>query len=192
MKGRASDEAYAHMLGISDAQAADRRAVLTGAGLARHREGRIAFTSLTPEGRELHATLLAERLDDAERRRGVEDALAAFLPINGEMKRVFASWQTRPDGSPNAHDDQGYDGSVVEEAATVNARATALLRSSSTVEPRLARYADRLDAALRRVQSGESGAFLRPMSESYHDIWMELHEDLILLAGRERNEHDEG
>lgn len=192
VKGRASDEAFAHMLGIPVDEVAHRRSVLTEAGLAQHREGRIPFTSLTPEGRQLHQALLAERLDDADRRRGVEETLAAFLPINGDMKRVCASWQTRPDGSPNAHDDQDYDGSVVQQAAGVNARATALLRSSSTVEPRLARYADRLDAALRRVQSGESSAFLRPMCESHHDIWMELHEDLILLAGRERNEHDEG
>jgi hypothetical protein len=30
------------------------------------------------------------------------------------------------------------------------------------------------------------------MTESYHDIWMELHEDLILLAGKVRGEADEG
>ncbi|WP_375385094.1 hypothetical protein [uncultured Microbacterium sp.] len=192
VKGRASDEAYAHMLGVSVAEVASRREPLIDAGLAQRREGRIAFTSLTPEGKELHATLLSERLADADRRGGVQESLDGFLPVNGDLKRVCAAWQTRPDGTPNAHDDPDYDASVIAEVAALNTRVGELLRSGSTAEPRLGRYANRLDAALARLQEGDSTAFLRPMSESYHDIWMELHEDLLLLAGRARSEADEG
>ncbi|WP_232681743.1 hypothetical protein [Nocardioides sp. R-C-SC26] len=43
-----------------------------------------------------------------------------------------------------------------------------------------------------RLRSGDNGAFARPMYNSYHDIWMELHEDLIVSLGRTRGSHDEG
>lgn len=192
VKGRTTDEAYAHMLGIPVAEVPDRRQPLTEAGLAQYREGRMSFTSLTPEGREVHQTLLLKRLSEGLARDGIDNTLAGFLPVNGELKRVCATWQTRADGSPNIHDDADYDASVIAEVAAVNESVTALLRANASAEPRLARYADRLDSALRRLQSGETTAFLRPMSESYHDIWMELHEDLLLLAGRVRDETDEG
>lgn len=192
VKGRASDEAYAHMLGIEVADVAQRRVPLVDSGLAVHREGRMSFTSLTPEGKEVHAAMLDQRLADRERRASIEATLEAFLPVNGELKRVCASWQTCADGSPNTHDDAEYDAAVVQSLSEVNEQATELLRAGVATEPRLGRYADRLDAALSRLQAGESTAFLRPMSESYHDIWMELHEDLLLLAGRARGEADEG
>ncbi len=58
--------------------------------------------------------------------------------------------------------------------------------------PRSAAYQNRLTAALDRVRGGDTAAFARPMADSYHDIWMELHQDLLLSAGRERGAADEG
>ena len=192
IKGRASDEALGHMLGVSPYDAAIRRAALVSEGLAQYREGRMPGSSLTPDGRELHSALLTERLTDAVKRSAVEQGLANFLPINGALKRVCSSWQTREDDSPNLHDDAAYDASVIEQLTAVNADATALLRSAARIEPRFGRYAGRLDSALARIKAGDAAAFVRPMTESYHDIWMELHEDLILLAGKVRGEADEG
>ena len=34
-------------------------------------------------------------------------------------------------------------------------------------------------SALSRVESGDRDGFTRPLANSYHDIWMELHEDLL-------------
>lgn len=192
IKGRASDEALGHMLGVSPADAAIRRAAVVSAGLAQYRGGRMPASSLTPAGRELHSALLAERLTDTVRRLAVEQGLADFQPINGALKRVCSSWQEREDGSPNLHDDAAYDARVVGQLTAVNADATALLRAAARIEPRFGRYAGRLDSALARIRAGEAAAFLRPMTESYHDIWMELHEDLILLAGKVRGAADEG
>jgi hypothetical protein len=192
IKGRASDEALGHMLAVSPGDAAIRRATLLSEGLAQYREGRMPGSSLTPDGRALHSALLTERLTDTVKRSAVEQGLAGFLPVNGALKRVCSSWQTREDGSQNGHDDAAYDASVIEQLTAVNADATALLRSAARIEPRFGRYADRLDSALARIKAGDAAAFLRPMTESYHDIWMELHEDLILLAGRVRGEADEG
>jgi hypothetical protein len=47
-------------------------------------------------------------------------------------------------------------------------------------------YRKRLDAALERLRGGQTMAFLSPLSDSYHDIWMELHQDLRLLLGPPR------
>jgi hypothetical protein len=58
--------------------------------------------------------------------------------------------------------------------------------------PRSAAYQNRLTAALDRVRGGNTAAFARPMADSYHDIWMELHQDLLLSAGRDRGAADEG
>jgi hypothetical protein len=192
IKGRASDEALGHMLALPPGDAAIRRAALVSAGLAQYREGRMPASSLTPGGRELHSALLTERLTDTVRRSAVEQVLAGFLPVNGALKRVCSSWQIREDGSPNRHDDAAHDAGVIEQLTAVNADATALLRSAARIEPRFGRYAGRLDSALARIKAGDAAAFLRPMTESYHDIWMELHEDLILLAGTVRGEADEG
>ena len=133
IKGRASDEALGHMLGVSPYDAAIRRAALVSEGLAQYREGRMPGSSLTPDGRELHSALLTERLTDTAKRSAVEQGLADFLPINGALKRVCSSWQTREDDSPNRHDDAAYDASVIEQLTAVNADATALLRSAARI-----------------------------------------------------------
>jgi hypothetical protein len=52
--------------------------------------------------------------------------------------------------------------------------------------PRLARYADRLVAAAATVVGGDPKRFTGVMCESFHDIWMELHEDLIVLQRIDR------
>jgi len=43
---------------------------------------------------------------------------------------------------------------------------------------------------LLRLEGGETRMFTGVMCGSYHDIWMELHEDLVQLLGVDR--HAEG
>jgi hypothetical protein len=51
---------------------------------------------------------------------------------------------------------------------------------------RLASYRPRLRAAAQRLAAGETDMFTGVMKGSYHDIWMELHEDLICVLGIDR------
>ncbi len=51
---------------------------------------------------------------------------------------------------------------------------------------RLSPYSSRLTVVLGRVQQGETNMFTGVMCGSYHDAWMELHEDLILTQGIDR------
>ena len=50
----------------------------------------------------------------------------------------------------------------------------------------LARYDSRLATAAVCVANGEANRFTGVMCESYHDVWMELHEDLIVLQRIDR------
>ena len=51
---------------------------------------------------------------------------------------------------------------------------------------RIGRYGPRLDRAAESVAGGDTRRFTGVMCESFHDVWMELHEDLIVLQGIER------
>ena len=55
-----------------------------------------------------------------------------------------------------------------------------------TVE-RFAVYQRELRAALRRVDEGEHEWLTSPRIDSYHTVWMRLHEDLLLALGVERS-----
>ena len=54
----------------------------------------------------------------------------------------------------------------------------------ATSEPRLARYTERLHAALEALQEGDVQMMAHPLRDSYHTAWFELHEELIRLYGR--------
>jgi pyruvate,orthophosphate dikinase len=54
--------------------------------------------------------------------------------------------------------------------------------------PRLEDYSSRLHRAAKLVAEGDHGYIASPRVDSYHSIWFELHEDLILLAGRSRED----
>ena len=41
--------------------------------------------------------------------------------------------------------------------------------------------------ALRRVRAGEHDWFTKPVIESYHTVWFELHEDLLASLGLDRS-----
>jgi hypothetical protein len=52
--------------------------------------------------------------------------------------------------------------------------------------PRLGRYSAKLRAALDHVHGGQTQWLSRPLIDSYHTVWFELHEELILAAGLTR------
>ena len=166
---------------------------LAARGLVMMREGRLAGALLTPAGKQAHAEELAQDSGTREAAAALAAAHEEFLPVNGEFKRVCQGWQVRPDGQQNDHADAGYDAEVVAQLANVHQRVLSrVLEPLEMALPRFAAYQNRLTAALDRVRGGDTAAFARPMADSYHDIWMELHQDLLLSAGRERGAADEG
>jgi pyruvate,orthophosphate dikinase len=141
---------------------------------------------LTAAGHERADALVAQERDAW----GVEAATAgldAFLDIDHRVKDVVTAWQMR-EGGVNDHTDAGYDAGVLERLATLHADATAWIAPLEPTLPRLGDYRARLIRALEAAQSGDGRYVASPRVDSYHGIWFELHEDLIQLAGRTREE----
>ena len=107
------------------------------------------------------------------------------------MKETVTAWQLRAGSDPpipNEHTDPEYDTRVLARLADLHAEAAAWLASQTAAVPRLGRYRDRLAAALHKARAGDGRYVASPRVDSYHGIWFELHEDLIGLAGRTREE----
>jgi hypothetical protein len=193
VKGLASDEIVRAMSGLPGEDVAGQLGALLEEGLILRREGRMAGSLLTPAGKGAHPPLLDADVADPGRQAALAAAYDAFLPVNGEFKRVCTDWQVRTDsGQPNDHTDHDYDNGVVARLGEVHGRIVVVVKELAAVMDRFGTYAARLGAALERVRGGDKAAFARPLADSYHDIWMELHQDLLLSLGKERGVHDEG
>jgi hypothetical protein len=185
IKGFAKAEAVAEIADVDVDEAQRHLADLQRRELAMFREAR-ALWQLTPAGRAEHARQLAADVAEAK----VGDALGSpysrFLEINDEFKHLCGEWQLR-DGQPNDHTEPAYDEGVVAKLVALNEKAIPVVDELGGVLPRLAPYAARLAQTCQRVRAGETKMFTGVMCGSYHDVWMELHEDLILTQGIDRN-----
>ena len=194
-----------HILRLSGFVDADRVAQRTGVEVDRvheilekarrdgyvvERTGRISGWILTPEGRAAHARLLADELAAAGCRTQVEAANEAFLALNEPFKEICTAWQLRPGGAPNDHSDPAYDAAVVADLEALHPQAVAVTAGLATLLPRFSRYEHDFTAALDRLRGGDTRALAAPLSSSYHDHWMELHQDLLSTLGRERSAAD--
>jgi hypothetical protein len=182
LKGRIAPADIAATVGEEPASVSDAVRAATEAGLLV--EGKTV--RLSPEGRARLNELLAAERQNADQV-AIADAYDKFRGINADFKALVADWQLK-NGEPNPHDDQEYDSAVLARLADVHARVTPVTAAVASQLPRLARYSDKLAAALAKVQSGDTTWLARPIVDSYHTVWFELHEELILAAGLTRED----
>jgi len=187
IKGYASPEMLAAAMFCTPDHAGAVLDRLVADGLAEIAAG--AFR-LTPDGKATAAELIAA---DTEAWGRVEAvcALDAFLELDGRMKEAVTAWQTREvDGSQafNDHSDPEYDAAVLSRFAALHADALAWIAPLVPRLPRLESYRARLQRAADNVHDGDTAYVASPRVDSYHSVWFELHEDLILLCGRTRAE----
>jgi hypothetical protein len=142
---------------------------------------------LTPEGKQRHATEIVDAA--AQHCTGLRSHYEPFLELNSRLKELCTAWQTR-DGEPNDHSDEAYDAERLAELEQLNHACAPVLDGFAEVVPRFAAYRHRLTGAAARAVNGETKMFTGVMCGSFHDIWMELHEDLIQLLSIDR--HAEG
>ncbi|MEY8014979.1 MULTISPECIES: MarR family transcriptional regulator [Mycobacterium] len=180
LKGRLGAAEIAATINEDPAAVAEAVGVATRAGYLA--EGKAL--QLLPDGRTRLGELLA-----AERRKAnhaaVEAAYHDFRSVNADFKALVTDWQLR-NGEPNAHDDGEYDSAVLARLADVHERVMPIATAVAAEVPRLAAYSDKLAAALAKVQSGQTTWLTQPLIDSYHTVWFELHEELILAAGLTR------
>jgi pyruvate,orthophosphate dikinase len=132
-----------------------------------------------------------ERLAAERAEWGAESATAAldaFLDIDHRVKEVVTAWQMRDPATPNDHADPAYDAEVLDRLAAIHEDAKAWLGPIEPNVPRFRDYGARLTRAMDAARTGDGRFVASPRVDSYHGIWFELHEDLIQLAGRTREE----
>ncbi|HEV7887386.1 MAG TPA: hypothetical protein VGO92_07485, partial [Acidimicrobiales bacterium] len=194
LKGFADTGLVAAHAGVPADDAAVLLKDLAAEGLAVHREGRITGWSLTPAGRAEHGLRLGAEVDGAGCRDVVHEAYREFLAGNAEMLTVCTDWQMRAvDGEPavNDHSDGVYDNDVVTRLRGVDERVQPVCARLAAVLDRFAPYGPRLRTALERVEADEHDWFTKPVIDSYHTVWFELHEDLLCTLGIERSKEEQ-
>jgi len=180
LKGRVSEADLAATLGEAPAATAMTVNMLVESGLLVTGK----TLKISSAGRDRLAELLAEE------RNGIDSAAITaiydeFRSVNAEFKELVADWQVKH-GQPNGHDDAEYDAAVLARLDVTHERVTRILDSVVPQLPRLRRYTEKLSEALARVEEGDVSWLTRPMIDSYHTVWFELHEELILAAGLTR------
>ena len=184
LKGRADAAAVARCSDGSEAEAQSLMDSLTADGLLKGGPA----VRITPEGR---ARL--EELTAAERGSVDQPALEAvyedFHAVNDALKEVVTSWQLKDAETPNDHTDEAYDAAVVTRLLDdVDTRFRPLLERALALVPRLMPYRTRFENAVAQLRAGDTTYLAKPIIDSYHTVWFELHEELIGLLGRTRTD----
>ena len=189
LKGFADTDVVAAHAGLPADEADAVLQALRTEGLAAFREGRITGWSLTPAGRDEHRALMAAEADEAGVRGDIAAAYRDFLAVNKELLSVCTDWQVR-DGAANDHGDAVYDKGVISRLSDVHARITPVCERLAGALDRFASYGQRFNNALERVEAGGAEWFTKPVIDSYHTVWFELHEDLLSTLGIERSKEE--
>ena len=119
------------------------------------------------------------------------DGYNEFERLNTTLKQLITEWQTievRGQRVPNDHRDNDRDDKIIDRLGELHERAEAALEKLARVLPRFSIYRDKLAAALEKAEDGDIAWVSDAKIESYHTLWFELHEDLLRLMRREREE----
>ena len=83
---------------------------------------------------------------------------------------------------------RSHDAAVLGELEAVATVAGPVCEQLGGTLERLAGYGPRLAEARARVRAGETDWLTSPVIDSYHTVWFELHENLLMTLGIERGQ----
>lgn len=188
VKKAGSAEGTAAVVGVDEQDAGRVLGEACDAGHAMEAKGKYM---LTPQGRqwldEQYPSACAELRENDE----FVGAYEKFEEINREILDLFTRWQTIEVGGrsvPNDHTDEEYDHGIIDELGDLHERALPVLDGFASAEPRYEIYRDRLTSAYDNVLEGEKDYVSGARIDSYHTVWFELHEDILRMLGRERED----
>ncbi len=136
---------------------------------------------LTDEGVRRHEELLEVERESIDRE-GVAALYERFLAVNQPTKSKCADWQKLAD------DDLDGRFTIATDLQDILERVSVTLTRTADLLPRFAGYAPRLRGALDKVLEGQSEFLTSPRVESFHNVWMEAHEDYLVTLGISREE----
>ena len=189
LKSFADTDVVAEAAGVDPATTKTVLDGLAAAERVKYREGRMTGWMLMPAGRAHGEALLAAELDGAGKRADLDAVYRRFLEHNQPFLSLCTDWQVRMiDGEqvPNDHTDAEYDAMIIGRLADTDAHMQPIVADLAALFDRFSSYGPNFADALAKVQAGEIEWFTKPMIESYHTVWFELHEDLLASLGIER------
>jgi hypothetical protein len=188
IKSAATPEAVATLLGRETGEIQQALDLAVADGHAIGAKGRFM---VTPSGRawldQTYPEAFAAHRDDSS----FTTASDKFERINRDLLALLTDWQSMPAGGErvtNAHTDPEYDRAILDRLGDLHDRAAKVLSRLTAAEPRLEEYVRRLDAAYDNALAGQTDYVSGVRVDSYHVVWHELHEDLLRMLGRTREE----
>ena len=185
VKGYVTPEGAAAALRCAPDDAGARLDELVAGGLAQVSAGSFRLTATG-------ASAAHEEIAAAGARWGVDRASAAldaFVVLDARVKQTVTAWQMREVEGVNTfndHADAAYDAGIIAQLDALHGEVVTWLSPLVSGFPGLAAYGERLGLAVAAARGGDGRYIASPRVDSYHGIWFELHEELILLAGRSR------
>ena len=162
-------------------------------GMASYREGRMVGWMITPEGRTFGEQLLANEVNNLGIRPEIETAYKEFSQLNDDFKELCTDWQLKPSTDEsggeqvlNDHSDPDYDKGVINRLVELDKQTQPMCASLAEQLERFASYGSRFTHALEMVLEGDTDWIAKPMMESYHTVWFELHENFFSTLGIDR------
>ena len=146
---------------------------------------------LSPAGRMILDSEYSRFCDEIRSQRQFLDAYEKFEIINKELKQLITDWQTIKVGDqiiPNDHSDSEYDEKIIDKLGVIHEKFEPVLDIMVKSVERFANYSAKLINALEKSEDGELEWMSDAQLDSYHTVWFELHEDLLRLLGRTREE----
>ena len=120
-------------------------------------------------------------------------AYERFERINRELLALFTDWQMMPtpaaSGCPTTTPTPTTTTASSTASARQHERAEKVLDRFAALEPRLGEYTPPARRApTTRCSPARHDWVSGARIDSYHTVWFELHEDLLRMLGREREE----
>jgi hypothetical protein len=193
VKGFVDTEAVAETVSLTQEDTLNTLNKFAEEGRVSYREGRMAGWMLTSDGRSYGEQLLATEVDNLGIRLGIETSYTGFLQVNEGFLGLCTDWQLKPSLDENEeepvindHSDPDYDKGVIDRLVELDKHVQPICASLAEQLERFVTYGDRFTYALELVLKGDTDWFTKPMIESYHTVWFELHENLLSTLGIDR------
>ncbi len=188
LKRHSDVAAIGGIIGMSDDDVTRELAQAVATGRAVLHNGRYALSGLADVAlRSRYSLHFGHLRDDPQFVQPYE----AFERVNVGLKQVITDWQTMAVGGkkvPNDHSDADYDAGIIDRIGDIHEQVEPILARLAAKISRLSIYAKKLLAALEAAEDGGHEWVSDISRESYHTVWFELHEDLLRIMGRERQE----
>jgi len=188
IKKHASPEEVAPLAGVGSATSKDVLEQAVTSGRAVFANGKYL---LTPLARVALESNYSRDFSDIRASNVFLAAYEDFERINAQLKALITDWQTISVGDEriaNDHSSKAHDEEVIDRLGDLHERADGILERLAATHPRLDFYRTRLLSALEKAEDGEVEWVSDAKIESYHTLWFELHEDLLRMMGRQREE----